>query len=157
MDRWTVMIRWTVRRWRIGGRLVGGRWSIKNRTVTTGYRLPITDPPGNPSWAGRKAGARRSLVGRGRGDAPQLHQTAERWIEPMKAGPIRGRRYRAAESVIEPRKAALGGGRRHRTEEGDIERKKEGPARRRLGEGGACHQLAGLWNVPRASVRAGGN
>jgi hypothetical protein len=219
------MNRWTVRRWRIGGRLVGGRWSMEDRTVTTGYRLPITDTPGNPALAGRKAGAvrrvvgranrkgsacctlraqnpslspraeppwgqavnryrgrmrnpisrrraavhgltgcprslagspeRRSkpmgvssrsaaaaaatsstdppvnpslagrragavrrVVGRGRGDAPQLHRTAESGIEPRTAGPIRGRWHRAAEGGIGRGKATSNRGRRHRAEEG---------------------------------------
>jgi hypothetical protein len=108
-----------------------------SRSAAAAAATSSTDSPVNPSLAGRRAGAVRRVVGRGRGDAPQLHQTAERWIEPMKAGPIRVRRHRTEEVGIEPREAALRGGRRHRTEEGDIERKQEGPALRSLGEGGA--------------------
>jgi hypothetical protein len=47
-----------------------------SRSAAAAAATSITDPPGNPSLAGRRAGAVRRVVGRGRGDAPQLHQTA---------------------------------------------------------------------------------
>ncbi len=47
-----------------------------SRSAAAAAITSITDPPGNPSWAERRAGAVRRVVGRGRGDAPQLHQTA---------------------------------------------------------------------------------
>jgi hypothetical protein len=47
-----------------------------SRSAAAAAATSITDPPGHPSLAGRRAGAVRRVVGRGRGDAPQLHQTA---------------------------------------------------------------------------------
>jgi hypothetical protein len=70
-----------------------------SRSAAAAAATSITDPPGNPSLAGRRAGAVRRVVGRGRGDAPQLHRTAER-------------RHRAAGRGAQLRKAASRGRRR---------------------------------------------